>query len=131
MIFGGSAGPSNLVRGFVNAAEIGAGTAMTGYAKDATTSFSAGIQQTINPASSYSIFGIAGGDVEQVVANHAARAAAIKAAGAFVTTGGATPTHGWALSSVASSYSDLVGSDALTLSGTLSAAQIIVPTWPW
>jgi hypothetical protein len=131
MLVGGTAGPSNLVRTFINAAEVGAGSALTGYTKTSGIAFAVGARAAASPASSYSIFGIAGGDVEQVAADHAARAAAIKAAGSFVATGGATPTHAWSLIDGRSSFSDLIGSDALTLAGTLTRAQIIVTSWPW
>lgn len=129
--FGGTAGPSNLVRGFRNSAEVGAGTALTGFAKSSTIAYSVGVRAAASPASSHSIFGISGGDVEQTLTNHQARAAAIKAARAFVTAGGATPTHGWAVDSDAATIPDIVGGDLLTRAGSLTLAQIIVPTWPW
>lgn len=131
MLAGSAAGPANLVRTFINGAEVGAGTALTGYQKTTAMAYSVGARAAASPASSYSIFGIAGGDVEQVAANHAARAAAIKAAGSFVTTGGVAPTHAWAVIDDRSSFSDLIGSDALTLTGTLTRAQCIVTSWPW
>lgn len=121
----------SLCRQYFNGVEVGAGTALAGYAP-ATGSFSLGAGPTgTQAASSFSIFGAAGGNVPQTQANNAARCAAIKAANAFVATGGATPSDGWALNSVAATYANLVGSTALPMTGTLTAAQIIVPTWPW
>lgn len=129
-ILGMTAGPGNLIRGYFNSAEIGAGTALTGYTPNASLPYRVGAVST-NASVFMSIFGVAGGNVEQVLANHQARAAAIKAAGGFVATGGATLTHAWALDSDAATIADVVGSDTLTRAGTLARAQIIVPTWPW
>lgn len=134
LVLQGGADDLSRVKSFHNGAENSApGTALTGYSPaPAGVACWVGVPPIAsNAAVSISLFGVAGGDVPQTAANQAGRAAAIKAAKAFVATGGATPTHGWALNSIASSYSDLVGTDALTLTGTLSAAQIIVPTWPW
>ena len=131
MIFGGAAGPADLARGFVNGAEISAGTALAGYAKDTATAFSAGARAAVSPATNYSIFGIAGGDSAQVAANHAARAAAIKAAGRFVFTGGVAATHGWRFETPDAYHADAVGVDMLTRTGTLTETQAIVSVWPW
>lgn len=134
----GMASNASLVDYFVDGVRQGAGSALAGFLKaDASTyrcqvgGVQNGASGNASPCSSFSLFGAAGGDVAQNATDQTARAAAIKAAKAYVATGGATPTHGWALNSIASSYSDLVGSDALTLAGTLSAAQIIVTSWPW
>lgn len=84
------------------------------------------------PATNFSIFGVASGNGPQTAGNAAGRAAAIKAAKRFVASGGATAEHGWAFTNATdASFSDLVGAAALAREGTLTQAQIIIPTWPW
>jgi hypothetical protein len=131
MLFGGTVDGA-LVRTFVNGAEVGAGSALVGYAAAAgTKAQTVGQDSGTGGAASFSMFGTAGGNVAQTAANQAARAAAIKAAGRYIATGGATPTHGWAIDGTDATFSDLVGSDVLTRQGTLTAAQIIITEWPW
>ncbi len=130
---GMSGAHAGLARSFHNAVENGSGSALSAYA-----STTVGVNQMIasgaggaTPAASFSIFGFAGGNVPQVAANQTARAAAIKAAQRFVATGGADITHAWIFDAPRASYSGLFGADTLTTVGTLTATQIIVPTWPW
>lgn len=120
------------VRHYANGVQIGAGTALSGFKQAVSEPMYVGRPRVAsNALVSCSIFGLAGGNVPQTTANQAARAAAIKAAGRFVTVGGAAATHGWRFETPGAYHADAVGGDMLTRTGTLTETQCIVPTWSW
>lgn len=112
---------STHVRLYVNGAQVGSGTAITGYTGPTGAAVTAlGFGTAQNSVS----MGVLGGDGVPSDANIAAWSVACKAARGLATMPGVAPQHSWTPLAAVANIADGVGSDTLTKVGTPVAVTL-------